>query len=216
MYKTYGNFSEPFFEIIFSYFFKKLKMIFQNYKEYILSFNTSHKFHNSIRNILRKLQNEKIEYFKNKINSFNEKYNFELINMTYNLGENIEFYMNREYDDYEFNYIYEYVEIFQKYKALYINKIIDYINNLEKRINKELSDILITPVNISLEQKIKENYYKCINYNKIFLENKNDEEILNNENLIDLINITFLGCYNELNEINELNNLSDIYNFSLF
>ena len=211
---TYGDFSKSFFKNIFSVYFSKLYITFQNYRNYIYSLNENYIFHNSIKNILRQLQKEKREYIKKSINDFSKNYNFELINMTYNLGEYIELFLEKEYDDYEFNYIYDYVEIFQNFSQIYINKSIDIINILENNITEELLNIYSFQVNISLLKEFKDNYLICVNYSNLFLSNENDIiELLNNENLNELINKTFLECFYNFN--NETN-LSEINNFTLY
>ena len=210
----YQNYSD-YYRNIFNKYISVIQKTFQNYKNKILSLNNSYIFYNSIKNILRELQREKREYFKNEINDFSKKYDYEMINMTYNLGFYTELFMEKEYDDYEFSFIYDYVELFLKYNQSYINGIIQKINDLEKNINDSLLNIYSTPINNETLKTIKNNYI-CFDYYDLFmfLNIKNEKKDFNNEYLQDIINITFFNCFNEFN-IDNLTNISLLNNYSL-
>ena len=87
---------------------------FNIYKEKILNLDKNHLFYNSLKNILRSLQLNKRNTYKNIINDFSNNYDFELLNISYNLGEDIYLYLLKEYDNYEFTFIYDYFELFDK------------------------------------------------------------------------------------------------------
>ena len=131
------------------YYSSLLINIFNEYKNKINFLNNSHIFHNSIRTVLDKLQSNKRQYFKNKIkmmfkwfydffegfancnicitNKFSNNYDFHFFNISYDNGENVRILMEKEYNDIKFNYVYDYVEFFEKYIDSYIKGIISNI-----------------------------------------------------------------------------------------
>ena len=139
-----------------------------------------------------------------------------MINMTYNLGLYVERYMEKEYDDYEFNFIYDYVELFLKYNQSYINGIIQKINDMEKIIDEILLNISSSPIRNETKEYLKNNNI-CFDYYDlyIFLSIENKQNNIKNEYLNDIINVTFLKCFNEF-EMDNQTNISIVNNYSLF
>ena len=113
------------------HYYSLILKAFNDTKNIIISLNHSYLFHNSINNIINNLQYNKRAYFKEIVNIFSKKYDFSLINISYDLGENLKIFMEREFNDYEFAYIYDYVEIFENSTSSFINKILFNLNNLE-------------------------------------------------------------------------------------
>ena len=115
--------------------------IFNIYKNTFNSLKSNYNYNNLIINIFRNFQNQKREYFKNIINSFSQKYHFNLLNITYDLGELTKHFMEKDYYDYEITNAYDYIEILEKYRLDYIIKIEIYVNNLENNIQKKFKKI---------------------------------------------------------------------------
>ena len=221
---TYYNYNETYFKSIYNSYKSYIKNIFIQTHENVTNLNKSNYiFLNSLKTTLDKLQTNKREYFKTIINNFSQSYDFKLVNITYNLGEKIEKFMEKEYIDYEFNFIYNYVEIFENYTQNYINKNNEKIISLEKQINSIFDNIYLSFYNefknnashfLSYDfiQNLKYNQSKCekyINYSEnysLFYSEINDNKY---KNISYNINYTYLKCFNK-NFENGLNNT--IYN----
>ena len=106
------NINIEYFESIYSTYYAIIKDCFKKYKDKINNLDSNYLFYNSLKNILRNLQLKKILFYKDIINDFSKGYDFELLNITYNLGEEIFKYMLKDYYDYEFKFVYQYFEIF--------------------------------------------------------------------------------------------------------
>ena len=230
----YYNINETYFKDMNTYYNSLITNIFNEYKNKINFLNNSHIFHNSIRKILDKLQFNKREYFKNITNEFSNNYDFHFFNTFYDIGENVRLFMEKEYNDIKFNYVYEYVELFQNYTDLYIKGIITNITKMEKAIVDKFGDIYNKFLNNYKENissfidngfvdELNENYSLCLDYSYDLLKEKEDIDKFNN--LIILINSTYLYCQENndipLNEKIEyfknnydkyMNNLSDSNN----
>ena len=221
---TYYNFDEKYFKEINNSYKSSIKNYFIKVRENITNLNNNYIFHNSIKTILSKLQLNKRTYFKNIINNYALYYNYKLLNVSYNLGENIENYMEREYIDYEFTFIYNYVEMFENLTQGYIDTIIDHINNIEKEIIEVFDNIYLnfynelvnnasSFINIDFIESLKYNQSKCENYvnytelNHSFYLNDNDSDKY--QNITDNINYTYSMCFDKTYEIN-LNNTYEI------
>ena len=92
---------------------------------------------------------------------------------------------------------------------VYITKI---INTLELDINKTLYNNSLFPINLTLVDEYTYNYSVCLNYSFIFLNNSEFLDIMINESIVEIINITFYECFNVLN--NE-ENVSNINNYTI-
>ena len=208
----YYNINESYFKDMHTYYNTLIKNIFKEYKNKINFLNNSHIFHNSIRKILDKLQFYKREYFKNIVNEFSNNYDFHLFNSSYDIGENVGLFMEKEYNDIKFNYVYDYVELFQNYTDLYIKGIITNITKMEKIIVDKFDDIyneflnnykknISTFIDNGFIDELNENYSLCLNYSYDLLKEKKNIDKYNN--LIILINSTYLYCQ-ENNENNDI------------
>jgi len=208
----YYNINESYFKDMHTYYNTLIKNIFKEYKNKINFLNNSHIFHNSIRKILDKLQFNKREYFKNIVNEFSNNYDFHFFNSSYDIGENVGLFMEKEYNDIKFNYVYDYVELFQNYTDLYIKGIITNITKMEKIIVDKFDDIyneflnnykknISTFIDNGFIDELNENYSLCLNYSYDLLKEKKNIDKYNN--LIILINSTYLYCQ-ENNENNDI------------
>ena len=109
-------------------------------KKLITNLNNNYLFNNSLKYFLSKLQSIKRKYIKNHINNYSKIFEFELLNISYNLGEKIEKVLEEEFNEYEFTFIYDYVEIFENFTKSYINKIIQRINSIQNIILEKFKD----------------------------------------------------------------------------
>ena len=199
----YYNINETYFIDMNTYYKSLITNIFNEYKNKIISLNNSHIFHNSIRKILDKLQYNKREFFKNIANKFSNNYDFHLFNISYDIGENVRLFMEKEYNEIKFNYVYDYVELFENYTDLYIKGIISNISKIEKDIidkfdniyNKFLNnykDNISIFINNNFDKELNKNYTLCQDYSYDLLKEKNNIDKYNNLEV--LINSTYLHC----------------------
>ena len=157
------------------------------------------------------MQIDKREFFKEIINNFSKNYDFNLLNMTYNLGENVIIFMQKEFYDFEFEIVYEYVELFENYTNSYISKIISKIIEIEKYSLEKIENIYnefylkftynsskyITSDYIN---NLKNNQTICLEYSYEILKsnkNKNETYFEKYNNFIQLIIKTFNECYDK-------------------
>jgi mRNA-degrading endonuclease RelE of RelBE toxin-antitoxin system len=180
--------------------------IFNEYKNKINLLNNSHIFHNSIRKILDKLQNNKRQYFKNIANEFSNNYDFHFFNTSYDIGENVRLFMEKEYNDIKFNYVYDYVELFENYTDSYIKRIISNITKMEKDITDKFDNIynkflnnykdnISIFINNDFVNELNNNFTLCLDYSYDLLKEK--KNIYKYNNLVVLINSTYLYCQNK-------------------
>ena len=199
----YYNINETYFKDMHIYYSSLLINIFNEYKNKINFLNNSHIFHNSIRTVLDKLQSNKRQYFKNITNKFSNNYDFHFFNISYDIGEKVRILMEKEYNDIKFNYVYDYVELFEKYTDSYIKGIISNITKMEKDIANKFDDIyskflnnykdnISTFVNNDFINELNNNFTLCLDYSYDLLKEKKNIDKYNN--LIVLINSTYLYC----------------------
>ena len=199
----YYNLNETYFKDMHMYYSSLITNIFDEYKNKINCLNNSHIFHNSIRKILDKLQYNKREYFKNITNDLSKNYDFRIFNSSYDIGENVRLFMEKEYNDIKFSYVYEYVELFQNYTDLYIKRIMPNITEIEKDILDKFNDIytkflnyyksnISIFINKDFVNELNNNYTICLDYSYDIL--KDEKNIDKYNNLIALINSTYLYC----------------------
>ena len=236
----YYNFNQTYFKEIFFFYNSLIDKSFKDYKNAIFNLKYNYKFHNSFKKFLQQLQQEKRNYFKEQINYYAKNYDFNLLNMTYDLGEFENIRLKRKYDDYEFLFIYDYIELFENYTDSFINTIIGIIADLENKLTKKFKNIYdnfysiysknsSSFVTINYINELNYNYSICLkySYDKLLNESKEDDNISYEiyDNITSLINLTFSNCsHNKINinntdkiplidKINFINNSSGCINF---
>ena len=202
---TYNNFNQEYFKNILMKYNSSIKNMFALFRENITNLTNinNYIFHNSIKTILSKLQLKKRIYIKNLINDFDKKYDYNLLNISYNLGEKIEYLLKKEYDDYEFIFIYDYVETFENYTKPYINKINQIIDKIEKKFYPYFENIYnnfyhdlesnsSSFLNLDFIKNLKNNKTRCSSYTNYTTDNLNmDEQYMH---IVDIINSIFSNC----------------------
>ena len=184
---TYYNFNQTYFENIFLSYKSSIKKKFNLTKENITNLNNNYIFHNGIKTILSKLQLFKRNYIKKTINDFVQNYDFKLLNISYNLGEKIEYFLEKKYDDYEFTFIYDYVKIFENITNSYINKIIEKIKSIEDEFFENLQNIYNNFyhelesnaslfINLDFIENLINNETKCLKYINYTLTDYRDDD----------------------------------------
>ena len=183
---------------IFKGYQEKICKIFDIFIDEILNLNENSNFINGLRKYLSYEQNKKIEYFKNLIYNISKNYNFQLLNMTLNIGEVVEILLIKEYETLEINSNYEYMKIYNNYLNNYLNKISSYIsgirNNIQDKVQIIYEEFLEKFYNDSLpfidEKYIieyKQNYTICLNYSIDSLNDYLKEDEINYKIYLDYL-----------------------------
>ena len=206
---TYYNFNQTYFNNLYSLYKSHLTNIFIKNNENITNLVNNYIFHNSIKMILSKLLSSKRKYIKSIINDFSQNYDFNLLNFTFDLGEKIEKHLEKEYNEYEFTFIYSYVEMFENLTKNYINKNIlnlniikketfDIFENIYSNFLNQLKSNASSFINSDFIQNLQYNQTKCkiySNYTELdYLYNITDDDKYTN--ITNNINIAFSHCIN--------------------
>ena len=159
---TYFNISFE-FNKLYNEYYNKIENSFNNYNKKIKNLKNNNNFYNCLRNHLNSLQDKKRNYFKQIINEISKNYNMDLLNLTVNLGENIEKIMKEEYNNEIFNNYDKFIQIFENSDNL-INNILSLIVPLKNKIQEKFRNIFNGFNRRLQEEKVKIN--SLINQNK--------------------------------------------------
>jgi len=213
----YYSLNHYYYESIYNYYYSLLKNCFDKYKQKIKQLKNNTSFYNILKKNLDKLQINKRIFLENLINNYSLNYEYESIGFTYNLSKDLISFLKKEYIDYEFSFIYDYYELFDKYSIKYSEKIIEEISLLQNNVEKKLKSIYEQFLKIYTNDihytsneyinEIKINYTNCINYH-INLNNEITQD-LNNSNITELEDFINNNC--SINKIIDylLNNTND-------
>ena len=182
-------------------YYNKIKYSFEILKNNILGLNKNYIFLNSFRNHMLNKQKLKINYYNNLINELSKKHDFNLLNMTLDIGDIIANFLQSDYNEEEFSYLLEYVKI----SDLYINNFISYLNeiafeieknilnkfsNIFKQFLKEFNNDISTYINHEYINELKKNYTNCLNYSIDQLEQTLKEDEINYKKYLEYLNYT--------------------------
>jgi len=217
------NINENNFNKVFSTYKSIITNVFNAYKTKIMNLDKNYIFYNSLKLILRKLQNNKRIYYQNNINEIIKNYDYELLNKTYDLGQKIFDYLLKDYEDYEFKFIYDYFELFENNTNLYIQGLIKIIGNLENIIKNNLDDIyyqfindykmnISNFVNYEYIHELEINFTSCINYSYDKLNEIKNEDENNYKKYLDYLELIKLNknCSNKTNNDSYISNKTNI------
>ena len=109
--------------------------------------------------------------------------------MTYDLGEEIFNYLLKDYDDYEFTFVYDYFQLFYNNTENYIKLLIKDIINIEKEIQYSLKNIydefkynyernISNFVTYDYIDELEYNFTNCINYSYDKLDKMREEDLI--------------------------------------
>ena len=206
------NINETYFEEAYKKFGLIIDIAFKDYKSKINSFNNNYLFYNTIKNVLKKIENKKIKYYENIINDLAKNYSFILLNTNLNVGEKHKLFFQKELNKIELRNIYNLYEIVENYTLLFSNHLIEIVENIEYNVKKNLEDIynyfyLIYNnettyyINYNFIENFKKNYTFCLNYSTLLNKSNDNEnqEIFNN--ISEIINIIYENCSNNNSDI---------------
>ena len=148
--------------------------------------------------ILNEIFLEKRKHIEKIIKQYSSNYNFESIGFKYNIEQEFDMYLKMYYIKYEFDNIYNYYEIIDNNKNIYINKLSNDISNIKNiainQYNLTINnfDAYVKNINNLVSNnyigKIKINNSLCVNtvsdlYSTIIKE-LNDKKIIESEEYI--------------------------------
>ena len=227
----YYNINKTYFDLVYLNYNTSIQNCFQKYKNKIKGLNHNFDFYNSLRLTLRNLQLNKRNFYKNLINDFAQKYDFKLLNMTYDLGEEIFNYLLKDYDDYEFTFVYDYFQLFYNNTDKYIKLLIEDITNIEKEIQYNLK-IIYDEFKYNFERNIsyfvtydyidelKYNFTNCLNYSYNKLAQMKKEDDINYKKYLEYLELVkeYENCSNSSqnyeNNSDSINIISNCINIS--
>ena len=219
----YYNLKENNFNKVFSDYNSIITNFFNAYKTKIMNLDKNYIFYNSLKLILRKLQNNKRIYYQNNINEIIKNYDYELLNKTYDLGQKVFDYLLKDYEDYEFKFIYDYFELYENNTNIYIQGLLKIINNLENIIKNNLNDVyyqfidnykmnISKFVNYDYIHELEINFTNCIDYSYDKLNEIKNEDENNFKKYLDYLELIKLNqnCSNKTNNDLYISNETDI------
>ena len=224
--------------LTFISYYNSIYNSFNNYLEKYFNFSKNNDYHNSFTKSLRNIYNLQIIDYGEKIKQFSNNFNLQLFNLSLSLGKLIIDELRKDYDNFEFSFLYNYIDVYINYENIYQNNFIDKINDLKQKTldqfkqnylsfisslknnnnNKYVSNNFITELN--------NNYTKCLNYsmdkyNEIILEDKlnwdkykKNIELIENLNKSDEISNDFNNSYFNKTEYLFYCNNNKYFNYS--
>ena len=208
------NIKKEKFNEIYEKYNKDIENNFNIYKEKINKLKTNEIFYNSLKLIIRKFEKEKGILFKEKFNEYSKKlnYQYEFYGYIFNIGEQIETFLENEFYQYEYDLKYKYFELFENNANIYINKIIQIISeqeNILKNNLKEKYSEFLCEFEKGSDTIIDDNYYneyqnncsKCEEYKGKYLIDLIKQDLLENNYTEEIINNIFSECSFDINNI---------------
>jgi hypothetical protein len=133
------------------------------------------------------------------------KFEFEFFNLHYDLGQYLSSNLEKEYNYYKFDLIYDYHEIFNQNTNNYINNIINEISLFENNIKNELKTIYdefinnydkfaSNFVNNDYINQLKTNYSICLIYSSLHLNETIKEDLIYSNYTEEIVNYILSNC----------------------
>ena len=141
----------------------------------IKNISNDYLLNNTLKIKLENLYGERAKYTKKKIEDFNKNYEIKPFNLTFNIGEKTETIIKHLYENMMFNFIKDYIELFELNGNIFSDSLLEIINiKKEEIVNKynEITNEFYDELNRYSEEYIDDNYIKeyfnnytnCLNY----------------------------------------------------
>ena len=223
--EQYDYFSLDYMNLFNSYN-KKIENSFYNYEQNIRNMKTNNNFYSIAKKIFNEIILKKIKNIEEKIKQYSNNYNFESIGFKFNFEKEFDLELINLYMNYEFNYVYDYYELIENNKNIYIDRLLEDIKYIKFKQDKFKSiitnfnnyiRIIKNYVTVGFIEKIDYNKSLCLNtlsdlYSNISEDlNKNnitetDDYILSNCTIEEIVNALFNISYDDtclnISEIN--------------
>ena len=203
----------------FEEFLYQINNTFEIFKSNILDLNKNPFFLNTFRNLIfNNNQIPKINYYKNKINEIGKNHDYRLLNMTLDLGEIIGNLLKKGYEEHEFSYVFEYMEIYDTYLDNFLQNLTEYIsiigNDYMQKFKNIYNEFLenfykdnTSYINQQYVDDLKENYTYCLNYSINILDEAKIEDEINYQKYLEYLE--YLNYTSNISNISS-DNTSDI------
>ena len=179
-YYDYFSIDEKKFNDTFALYYNSLNNFFNDYLNQIDNLNNDYNFNNSFSHSMKKIFKSIIDCFEKNISEYSKNFEFKLLNLSFELDKYIIKEMMKEYDNFEFSFVYDYIKCFfninphKNYLKGIINELkVNILNNFKIDYNIFLNKIKSCNnyVNNNYIAQLKQNFSKCSSYS---IENIND------------------------------------------
>ena len=151
-----------------------INKIFEEYYNSTNNLYNNSNFHNSFSYAMKRIFNLQFKKYGENIRYYSEKFNFKLLNISVDLDKYIIDILRKEYEDFEFSFIYDYIELFVEYETTYQQNLVEKIFKLKdkslKILKEEYESFLIKIKNAnnfkqnSFIYELRKKYNNCSNY----------------------------------------------------
>ena len=216
----YYSINNDYFESVYENYSSQIENCFNYYNKKINNLNQIESFYHYLKINLDNIQLNKRAYLQNIIDEFSQNYEFETINFKYNLSEQFNSFLEKEYIDYEFSYVYDYFEkISTNNINIYFENINQQISNLKNNILTKLKHLYDNFMDnyknnshfasLDFINQLKINHTNCLN--NFDALDKQIFEDLNFSNITDLDDYVKSNC----SSFNIINSLLDNIDYNI-
>ena len=173
---------------------------------------------NVLKDKIENLNNEKAKYFRNVVEDLSENYEIKPFNLTFDVGEKTEYFICNVFDNIMFSYIYDYIELYESNKNIFINSLLEIVNIKKKEAIITINDITNNfyyelelysekSINNDYVKRYQNNYTLCLNYSidklneTLEKDEKNYNKYITNQNRLDICEKIRVNNYN-ISDIN--------------
>ena len=116
----YYSFNETKLNQTFMSFYNSLNNIFNNYLNNVINkVNKDYNFYNAFSYSIKNLYYTQFKIYGENIKEYSKSFNFELFNSTSDLDKYIIDILENDYNNLEFSFVFDYIELYDKYNNKY-------------------------------------------------------------------------------------------------
>ena len=186
--KEYDEINEYFYSTIdeiklnqtFMSYYNSLDNIFKNYMTIINNDLNDYHFYNAFSYSIKNLYYSQFIKYGKSVEEYSKNFNFELLNITLDLDKYIIEILKDDYNDFEFLFLFDYIESYDKYQDFYKKNLNNNLTNLRDKalsIFKLNYDDYLKKLKNSKNyvskdfiEELNDNYSNCLNYSKFTLD----------------------------------------------
>ena len=194
--KEYDEINEYFYSTIdevklnqtFMSYYNSLDNIFKNYMTIINEDLNDYHFYNAFSYSIKNLYYSQFKKYGKSVEEYSKNFNYEFLNITLDLDKYFIEILKDDYNDFEFSFVFDYIESYDKYQDFYKKNLNNNLTNLRDKalsIFKLNYDDYLKKLKNSKNyvskdfiEELNDNYSKCLNYSQFTL----DEIILEDQN----------------------------------
>ncbi len=111
----YYNIEEIKLNQTFMSYYNSLDNIFKNYLNIVNKGLSDYHFYNAFSNSIKNLYYSQFKKYEDYIEEYSKNYNFELLNISLDLGKNFIEILKDDYNDFEFLFVFDYIESYDNF-----------------------------------------------------------------------------------------------------